>query len=69
MDTTKLAPHEALELREVLSSQINGAKKLKTNISMVNDTELKSFMQKCLNAKKGNIESIQQFLNNKIQIQ
>ena len=61
--TTNLATHELLELRELMSTEIIGIKKTQASMSMVKDEELKSFMEKCLNSKKGNLESMQQFIN------
>jgi hypothetical protein len=57
-----LAPHETLELRQLLSSDVLGAKKLQASITMVQDNELKSYMERCLSSKKNNINSIQSFV-------
>lgn len=54
-----LAPHEMLELRELLSTTVLGAKKLQASMPMVQDDELKSYMERCLNTKKDSINSIQ----------
>lgn len=67
MDATKLAPHETLALRELLSGEINAVKKLNTGIPMVQDDDLKYFMKKSLDAKKSSIKTIQQFINNQSQ--
>lgn len=66
METTanRLAPHEELEVRELLTSEITAAKKIRASMGMVQDNELKSFMQDCLNKKMDAIESIQNFVNN-----
>lgn len=57
-----LAPHEALELHEMLRSEITGYKKLKTSIIMVEDNELKDFMKESMNFKKENVEQLQRFI-------
>ena len=57
-----LAPHEALELHELLRSEITGYKKLKTSIIMVEDNELKDFMKESMDFKKENIEQLQRFI-------
>lgn len=58
-----LTPHETLELHELISSEVTGAKKLQANLGTVKDSELKSFMQTCLNNKKNNIQAIDQFIS------
>ena len=57
-----LTPHEALELHELLRSEISGYKKLQTTINMVEDNELKEFMKESMNFKRDNIEQIQKFI-------
>ncbi|MEW9096308.1 MAG: hypothetical protein AB2417_14615 [Clostridiaceae bacterium] len=59
---TKLAPHETLELHELLSNSVLGIKKANTTLNMVNDEELKNFLQSSLNNKKNNIQELQGFL-------
>lgn len=56
------APHEALELHELMLSEITGYKKLQTNIIMVEDNELKAFMKESLGFKRESIERLQQFI-------
>jgi hypothetical protein len=64
-----LAPHEMLELRELMDTNVIGTKKVQASMAMVEDDELKSFMQKCLNSKKDNINSMQTFIENKLNMQ
>lgn len=59
-----LAPHETMELHELLNSAVTGAKTLQSNLSMVKDSELKSFMEDSLSAKKKRIEDMQRFISN-----
>jgi hypothetical protein len=56
-----LAPHEILELRELMDSSLICAKKIQASMLMVKDKELKAFMGRCLNTKKDTITSIQAF--------
>ena len=63
--STKLAPHETIELRELLGNEVLGYKKLNSNINMVQDNELKTFMQNCVNNKKTKIEELQGFIEAK----
>lgn len=51
MVTMKLALHEAVEIRELISQEILGIKKVSASIGMVNDSELKSYMQDTLFSK------------------
>ncbi|MDS0527370.1 hypothetical protein NNC19_16895 [Clostridium sp. SHJSY1] len=65
----KLTPHEIIELRELLDSNVVGAKKIQDSMSKVNDDELESFMEKCLDSKKENISTIENFIKNNFSIQ
>ncbi|NLZ49184.1 MAG: hypothetical protein GX895_10460 [Clostridiales bacterium] len=56
-----LSPHESLELTELLNSNLIVAKKLQANMSMVQDVDLKSYMDRCLTTKKNCIKAIQGF--------
>lgn len=60
----RLAPHEALEAREFISQEMLGIKKISASINMVNDNELKSFMQDSIEAKKTALKNIQSVLGN-----
>lgn len=68
-NTNNLAPHEMLELRELMDIDIIGAKKIQASIPMVEDDELKSFMERCLDSKKENLNSMQNFIQNNLNIQ
>lgn len=65
-DQMKLTPHETLELHELLSSSVIAAKKTKATIPMIDDEELKNFMQSSLDAKKASIQQLQQFIQKTI---
>lgn len=67
-NNNSLAPHEMLELRELMDTNVIGAKKMKASMTMVEDDELKSFMEKCLDSKKDNINSMQTFIENKLNL-
>lgn len=68
-NTTNLAPHEILELRELMDTDIIGAKKMQASMSMVDDDELRSFMERCLDSKKENLDSMQTFIENNTNIE
>ncbi len=57
-----LAPHEALELHEMLRSEITGYRKLQATMIMVEDNELKDFMKESMNYKRENIEQLRNFI-------
>ncbi|WP_027624192.1 hypothetical protein [Clostridium lundense] len=59
---SKLAPHETLELHELLTTSVLAAKKTNATLSMVNDQELKNFLQCSLDSKKATIQELQDFL-------
>lgn len=56
-----LSPHESLELKELLSSNLIVAKKLKVNMDMIQDVDLKSYMDRRLTTKLNCIKAIQGF--------
>lgn len=58
----KLAPHETLEVHELLRTEVTGYKKLQASIPMVQDEDLKQFMRDTLYSKQSNIEKIHQFI-------
>ena len=62
-NNASLAPHEILELHELISGEIVSLKRTQASMSMVNDNELKNYMQQCLNSKKTAIQQIQNFIN------
>lgn len=64
-----LAPHEILELRELMDTNIIGIKKMQASIPMVKDDELKNFAEKCLESKKENINLMQTFIENNTNIE
>jgi len=64
-----LAPHEMLELRELMDTNVIGVKKIQASMPIVEDDELKSFMERCLDSKKDNINSMQTFIENKLNMQ
>ncbi|WP_160690675.1 hypothetical protein [Clostridium sp. C2-6-12] len=68
-NTTTLTPHEILELRELMDTNIIGIKKIQASIPMVEDDELKSFAEKCLESKKENINLMQTFIENNTNIE
>lgn len=68
-NTNNLAPHEMLELRELMDTDIIGAKKIQASMPMVEDDELKSFMERCLDSKKENLNSMQNFIQNNLNIE
>ncbi|MBD7910497.1 hypothetical protein [Clostridium cibarium] len=63
-----LTPHEMIELRELIDVNIIGAKKIQASMSMVDDDELESFMEKCLKNKKENISSMENFIENNLNV-
>lgn len=57
-----LSPQEAMELHEMLRSEITGYRKLQATMIMVEDNELKDFMKESTNFKRENIEQLRNFL-------
>ncbi|MDR7856474.1 hypothetical protein [Tissierella sp.] len=62
-DNKTLAPHETIQLRELMGNSILGVKNLNASLTMVNNPELKSFMTNALSAKKSSIEEMYNFVN------
>lgn len=59
----QLTPHETLEIRELIGQELLGIKKISASINMVNDSELKNFMQDSLASKKTSLQNIQSALS------
>lgn len=68
-NTNNLAPHEMIELREIMDTNVIGAKKIQASMPMVEDDELKSFMERCLDSKKENLSSMQTFVENNLNME
>lgn len=62
-DNTRLAPHETIQLRELMSNSILGFKSMQTSLNMVSNPKLKSFINNTLNSKKASIEEMHNFVN------
>ncbi|WP_312335799.1 hypothetical protein [Anaerospora hongkongensis] len=60
---TMLAPHEALELHEIIHSEVTAVTKIQASLAMVQDNDMKSFMQTCLQAKQDALRQYQNFYN------
>ncbi len=67
--TTQLAPHEALELHEIIRGEITAATKIQAGLAMVQDKDMKAFMQTCLTAKQNALRQYQDFYNSLLQCQ
>lgn len=67
--TTQLAPHETLELHELIRSEITCVNKMQASVGLVQDAELKNFMKRSLETKKTTLNQYQQFYikSNKLQ--
>jgi hypothetical protein len=63
-DQTILTPHEMIELDELMQSEISCIKKMMVNQEQIHDSQLKSYMQTTLNAKKMRITELYQLVGN-----
>ncbi len=61
----QLAPHETLQLHELLGSKVALVKKLKASQAMVQNPDLANLIEDSLNTKKLEIKELQQFLEGK----
>jgi hypothetical protein len=68
MNNASLTAHEMMELHELMSMEIMGTKRTKASLNMVQDEQLKKFMQDSLNSKNGALEQIQSFLSTQANI-
>ena len=66
MGNTNLAPFEALDLRELLNTEVVSFKKIHANMSIVQDEELEEFMKRALDTKKKGIASMRSFISSTI---
>lgn len=58
-----LAPHETLELHELLSTDSAEIKKLSSTLTNIRDQDLKTYFQNYINFKKDNIEAIEKLVD------
>lgn len=63
MPNNSLGPHEMLEVRELVDSEMICLKKMEANMAIVKDQELKSFMQSSIGSKKTRLQEMQGFIN------
>lgn len=61
-NSINLAPHEMLELHELISTEALMAKKVNMTLPMVKDQELKAFMIDSLEGKKISLTELTSFL-------
>jgi glutamyl-tRNA reductase len=67
--SANLAPHEILNIQELLNSNILEAKMLTNNISIVQDENLKQIMKENLESKKTKLKELEDFINNQMNSQ
>lgn len=58
-----LAPHEILNIQELLNSNILETKMITNNISTIKDENLKQLMQEHLTSKMNKLKEIEDFIN------
>jgi similar to spore coat protein len=58
MENMGLSPHEAIEIKELLSQEMLALKKISSNVDMVKDKVLKKFMEDLIESKKTAIQQI-----------
>lgn len=66
MNNNNIAPHEILELHELLSASLVEIKMLSNSMSMIQDESLKAYIKDSINNKKSRIQELQNFINNSI---
>ncbi|MBC8016172.1 MAG: hypothetical protein H7X79_10585 [Sporomusaceae bacterium] len=59
----QLTPHEMLELHEIIRSEALCSKKIQTTLAIVDDPDLRSFMQLSLQSKKDTLTQYQALYN------
>lgn len=58
-----MSGHEMLEFNELMNSEMMNLKKNELNVEMVQDQELKAFINDCLNSKKNAIQQMKDIVN------
>ena len=66
---TSLNPHEAIEVKELVIQEMLGIKQLSSNMQIVQDAELKSFMQEALTTKQNSLKELHTILEAQLQSQ
>ena len=59
MNQPTLAPHEALEIHEILRFKETEIKKLTTALPLVQDEELLAYMKDCLESSRSSVAELQ----------
>lgn len=62
-DMPGLAPHEFFGLHEILAAEVTAARKMQANMAVVQDRDLKAFMQDAIAARQRRTNRIQQLMN------
>ena len=62
--TKGMAPHEMLELHEILTSEAAAAQKMQASMAIVNDPELQAFMQDAVAARQRRVTQIETLISN-----
>lgn len=66
MNNNQIAPHEILELHELMNFNIVDSKKMTLALPLIKDNTLKTTVQNTLNSKKARLQELQNFINNQI---
>lgn len=61
MEGKVLNPHEASELHELIRSETICAKKMRANVGLVKDPDLRFFIQDAIDAKRASLDHYQEF--------
>jgi similar to spore coat protein len=67
--TIQLTPHETMELHEILHNEVTAAKKLQASMAMATDQDLRSLMERSLQAKRNTLDGYQKFYSGQLQQQ
>lgn len=65
MDNNReLTPHDALELNEVMNGGMAAMKMMQVSMDMVQDPDLKAFMQQSMTVRQARMKEMQSFISN-----
>lgn len=64
LKTTGMAPHELLELHEILASEAAAAQKMKASMAVIKDNELRTFVEDAAAARQRRVSEIERIISN-----
>lgn len=63
LKTTGMAPHELLELHEILTNEAAAAQKMQASMAAIKDTELRAFVRDAVLSRQKRVNEIERLIS------